>query len=79
MVFNHIRENGEIDFITEDAIAEARGKYDELCEDFLDVVFEAESRLEKKEWQRAVVDQASWVFEPEKIRQKLYGDYLKKN
>uniref|UniRef100_A0A7S3CL69 Uncharacterized protein n=1 Tax=Strombidium rassoulzadegani TaxID=1082188 RepID=A0A7S3CL69_9SPIT len=46
-------------------------KYDELAEEFLDAVFEYDSSLERKEWEKTVVKKQGFIFHPEKIREKL--------
>ena len=39
---------------TDEAIEKIQDKYDDLADDFLDEVFDAESRLTRKEWEELV-------------------------
>lgn len=65
MVFEH-----EPDFmnttrkIGRDLIEEAQMKYDTLAEEFLDEVFEDESKLSRKDWEIAVSKKQNYLFDP---------------
>lgn len=53
-------------------ISTARGTYDDLREEFIDAVFDAESTLARKDFEELVVQKQAWVFSPSLVRQKLY-------
>lgn len=59
--------------ITEKQIADAREKYDELVDDWLDEVYGVENKLERDEWVDIVStkEEASWIFDQNSIRQRL--------
>ena len=45
--------------------------YDELCEEFLDQIFEFESKYERKKFQELVLEKQSWIFDTNDIREKI--------
>lgn len=51
---------------------------DELEEEFLDQVFGYESKLDKDIWIKNVVKKCGWVFNPTKIRQKVFPEIDRK-
>ena len=42
--------------------------YDEIAEEFLDEVFDVESKLARHDWELAVAEKFNYIFEPEKVR-----------
>lgn len=46
-------------------------KFDDLAEEFLDEVFEYESKIPREEWEKDVAKKQAYIFVPEKIRQKI--------
>ena len=57
--------------ISQSSIEQAKEKYDEMCEDFIDTVFVHEPRLKRNEWEGLVVKNVSYVLNPKDIRDKL--------
>ena len=51
--------------IQQEKIDSAIAKYEKIGEDIIDKVFESESRLDRKEWETAIVQHHSWLFDPE--------------
>ena len=51
-----------------DAIA---GIHEDMCEDFLDEIFDVKARLPSLEWCDQVAKKANWVFDPTKLRERL--------
>jgi len=45
--------------------------YDELCEEFLDQIFEFESKYERNKFQELVLEKQSWIFNTNDIREKI--------
>jgi hypothetical protein len=45
--------------------------FDDLVEEFLDEVFEFESKLSRKEWEKDCAKKQSYIFFPSKVREKL--------
>jgi hypothetical protein len=45
--------------------------YEEEIEEFLDAVFDTESRLERDEFVEAVAKNQPWIFDPNKIRERF--------
>ena len=46
-------------------------KRTELAEEFIDLVFDEQSKLEKKEYISEVANKAQWLFDSEQIRKKI--------
>ena len=44
---------------------------EDLCEDFLDEVFDVKARLPSLEWCDQVAKKVNWVFDPTKMRERL--------
>ena len=42
--------------------------YDELKENFLDIVFDVAPKLSKKDYQELIIKKAPWLFNPKEIR-----------
>ena len=58
--------------VSKDDIDEVKStKYDDLLEDFLDIVFDVESKLDRDDWQKTVAEKQEYLFFPKKIREKL--------
>lgn len=57
--------------VSEEEVAEAKEKYDDLAEEFLDTVFDVESILQQHEWEATVAKHCQYLFNPEEIRKKL--------
>ena len=45
--------------------------YDKKAEEFLDSVFESDSRLDRKDWEKRVAEKMAYLFDPEKIRKEI--------
>lgn len=46
-------------------------KYDDLLEEFIDTVFDVESKLDRDDWQKMVAEKQDFLFFPQKIRDQL--------
>ena len=46
-------------------------RFDEMCEEFLDNIFEYESRVEKSAWIKLTETKQNYIFNPKEIREKL--------
>ena len=44
---------------------------DDIIEEFLDEVFDTESRLEREEFVESVAKNQAWIFDPNKVRERL--------
>ena len=49
----------------------AEDLFDSMCEEFLDNIFEYESRVEKAAWIKHTAEKQSYIFNPKLIREKL--------
>lgn len=61
--------------ITDEIIQEKKEQYEEIAEDFLDTVFDVESKLKRVEWEKAVASKYAHIFNPEEVRKKLGYQY----
>jgi len=51
--------------MTDEQIEEIRSDtYELIQEEFIDQIFDAESKLARKEWESLVVKKAPWIFNP---------------
>ena len=56
----------------QDEIERVRSEtYDELCEEFLDLIFEYDAVLGRDEWEKEVLAKQTYLFDPLSIRKKL--------
>ena len=56
----------------QDEIERVRSEtYDELCEEFLDLIFEYDAVLVRNEWEKEVLAKQTYLFDPLSIRKKL--------
>ena len=62
---------GQKKTVTDEQIKEAREEYDDIIEEFLDEVFDTESRLEREEFVESVAKNQAWIFDPNKVRERL--------
>lgn len=85
VVFKHTAKMdnlpSELKEITEDRIKEVQDTYDDVIEQFIDSIFDAESKLSNEDWKKLVTKKEDWIVQPDKIRLKLYPEleYLKTN
>lgn len=49
-----------------------RNTYRDILEEFLDEVFDADSTLARKDWEKLLVQKQKWILDPAAIRKKLY-------
>ena len=61
----------DVNHIFDAKVAEVKETYDDLAEEFLDAVFDVESKLTQSEWETEVAKKCSYLFNPEDIRKKL--------
>ena len=61
----------ESDQEIQEVMSNLHEKYEELAEEFIDDIFEFEGKLERTEWERLVVKNKSYIFNPSDIRDKL--------
>ena len=45
--------------------------FDDLYEEFLDEIFEYDSKLNRKDFESSVVKKQAYIFNPKKIREKI--------
>jgi len=60
--------------MTEEEIVIMRGeegKYDEVCEEFIDKIFEFESKLDREEFEKLVIEKQKWIFNTNDIRKNI--------
>jgi len=65
--------------VSEDQIQNAKQEYATVLEEFIDAVFDQENQMPRKAFEDAVVKTSAWIFNPQKIRSKLYPDVLEWN
>ena len=63
MVFTQVGHEADVEA--------AKENYDDIAEEFLDSVFDAESKLKRKDWEQNVSKHQAYLFSPEEIRHKL--------
>ena len=54
-----------------DDLEEIDNSHEDLCEHFLDEIFDAKARLPSLEWCDQVAKKANWLFNPTKLREKI--------
>ena len=47
-------------------------EFENLTEEFLDAVFDYESKLDREVWEKIVADKCAWIFSPKKVRDKIF-------
>ena len=57
--------------VSDEKIESVKESYDDLAEEFLDAVFDTESKLKQSEWETEVAKKCTYLFNPEDIRKKL--------
>ena len=45
--------------------------YSELLEEFIDTIFGYNAKINREVWQKKVVEECNWIFDPKQVRDKL--------